>query len=297
MLARFQQFIVISIAGLAIIWIILTWGYSPKLTGLGLLLVFLGHAAFLALEFAVAYRVNRPDPAPRAGVLLLARAWIGEALTAPRVFGWQQPFRWNAIHDCLNQAPTSPKRRGIVFIHGFVGNRGFWNPWLAQVKHRGQVFSAVNLEPVTGSIEGYALMIETAVQRVTAATGLPPLLICHSMGGLAARAWLRAFQADHRVHHVVTIATPHHGTWPSRFSPAANGRQMRLASPWLAQLEHDEPGQRSQLFTCYYSNCDNIVFPVSSATLRGADNRLVTGEAHVALAFNKRVMSESLAMV
>ena len=256
MLARIQQFIVISIAGLAIIWIVLTWGDSPTLTGLGLLLVFLGHAAFLALEFAVAYRVNRHDPAARAGVLLLIRAWIGEALTAPRVFGWQQPFRWNAIPDCLTQAPNSPKRRGIVFIHGFVSNRGFWNPWLVQMRHRGQVFSAVNLEPVTGSIEDYAAMIETAVQGVTAATGLPPLLICHSMGGLATRAWLRAFQADHRVHHVV-----------------------------------------SQLFTCYYSNCDNIVFPVSSAMLRGADNRMVAGEAHVALAFNQRVVSETLAMV
>jgi len=137
--------------------------------------------------------------------------------------------------------------------------------------------------------------IEDAVQRVTAATGRAPLLVCHSMGGLAARAWLRAHQADARVHHVITLGTPHHGTWLARFSPLANGQQMALHSAWLRQLALDEPAQRSRLFTCYYSNCDNIVFPTSVATLPGADNRLLPGVPHVALGFDQQVMAEALA--
>jgi len=241
--------------------------------------------------------VNRHDPAPHVDVFMLLRAWIGETLIAPRVFCWQQPFRWNAMPDCLANETSLHNRRGVVFIHGFVCNRGFWNPWLAQLKQRGRAFSAVNLEPVFSAIDLYVPVIEAAVQRVTAATGMPPLLVCHSMGGLAVRAWLRARQADHLIHHVITIGTPHHGTWLGRFSPASNGRQMRLASPWLEHLARAEPDQRYQLFTCYYSNCDNIVFPTSVATLPGADNRFVAGVAHVALAFDKRVMSESLAML
>jgi pimeloyl-ACP methyl ester carboxylesterase len=297
MLARLQQAMVVNMVLVMSIWTLLTWGHSPAVAVVGLLVFSLGHSAFLALEFVAIYRLNRHDPAPRAGILMLARAWIVEALTAPRVFVWQQPFRWDAVPDVLSPEAVVRGRRGVVFIHGFVCNRGFWNPWLFDLRKRGHAFAAVSLEPVFGSIEEYVPVVEAAVQQVTAATGVPPVLICHSMGGLAARAWLRAREADARVHRVITIGTPHHGTWLGRFSPTANGQQMALHSAWLQQLALDEPPQRSQLFTCYYSNCDNIVFPTSVATLPGADNRLVTGVPHVALGFDKRLMSESLAMV
>ena len=191
----------------------------------------------------------------------------------------------------------SGTRRGAVFIHGFVCNRGFWNPWLERLRASGHPFIAVNLEPVFGSIEDYAPIIEDAVRRLTQATGLPPVLICHSMGGLAARVWLRAKSADARVHHVITIGSPHHGTWLGQFSHLENGRQMRLRNPWLEELAEHGGQCATPAFTCWYSNCDNIVFPASTATLEGADNRLIRGVAHVDLAFHPVVMDESLAMV
>ena len=45
---------------------------------------------------------------------------------------------------------------------------------------------------------------------------------------------------------------------------------------------------------CWYTNCDNIVFPPSTATLPGADNRLVRGVAHVQLAFVPEVIERTL---
>jgi triacylglycerol esterase/lipase EstA (alpha/beta hydrolase family) len=148
---------------------------------------------------------------------------------------------------------------------------------------------------VFGSIDGYVPIVEAAVQRITQATGMAPVLVCHSMGGLAARAWLRANPAGGRVHHVITIGSPHHGTWLAQFSRLANGRQMQRRGEWLRRLEAGDA--RNASFTCWYSNCDNIVFPASTATLPGADNRLVRGVAHVALAFHPRVMDESLALI
>lgn len=296
MLARLQRILFFNLLLLAALWVAATGGRSPALGVGGLLVLAFGHAVFLALEFAAARHVNRLDPAPRASLRALLRAWVREALVAPRVFLWQQPWRWNAVPDVLTPDSVVPGRRGIVFIHGFVCNRGYWNPWLYRLRGRGHAFAAVSLEPVFGAIDDYVPAIEAAVQRVTAATGLPPLLVCHSMGGLAARAWLRAHQADARVHRVVTIGTPHHGTWLARFSSVANGRQMAQHSAWLQQLTQDEPAQRDRLFSCYYSNCDNIVFPASTATLPGADNRLVPGVSHVALGFDARVMRETLAL-
>jgi triacylglycerol esterase/lipase EstA (alpha/beta hydrolase family) len=161
----------------------------------------------------------------------------------------------------------------------------------------GHAFVALSLEPVFGSIDDYTPQIEAAVQQVTLATGLPPLLVCHSMGGLAARAWLNSLRADERVHHLVTIGTPHNGTWLARFSRSLNGQQMRLASGWQAGLSHGAPNNRSALFTCWYSSSDNIVFPTSSASLPGADNRLLRGKAHVQMAFAPQVMDATLAML
>jgi hypothetical protein len=99
------------------------------------------------------------------------------------------------------------------------------------------------------------------------------------------------------VLHVVTIGTPHRGTWLARFSRSHNGRQMRLASDWQTQLDHEMPVDRHALFTCWYSNTDNIVFPTSTATLPGADNRLVRGAAHVQMAFLPEVMNETLKLL
>jgi hypothetical protein len=51
------------------------------------------------------------------------------------------------------------------------------------------------------------------------------------------------------------------------------------------------------LFVCWYSNCDNVVFPPSVGQLEGADNRLVLGAAHVQLAFTPEVMQSTLALL
>jgi triacylglycerol esterase/lipase EstA (alpha/beta hydrolase family) len=166
-----------------------------------------------------------------------------------------------------------------------------------RLRAQGTPFIAVNLEPVFGSIDDYVPAIDAAVRRVTEATGMPPLVVCHSMGGLAVRAWLRACQADARVFHVVTLGSPHHGTWLARFSFVANASQMRTDSRWLARLRQDEPPQRAALFTCYHSACDNIVFPASSAVLPGARRVLLRGVAHVDMAFVPSVRRDVLALL
>jgi triacylglycerol esterase/lipase EstA (alpha/beta hydrolase family) len=156
---------------------------------------------------------------------------------------------------------------------------------------------AVNLEPVHGPIEAYAASIDEAVARVTRITGRPPMMICHSMGGLAARAWWRETGGRRSVARLVTIASPHGGTWLGRFSRRANGRQMRLDCDWVRALAEHERTVLLPPTTCWYSNCDNIVFPAATATLGRADNRFVAGEAHVALAFCREVMQSCLALV
>ena len=298
MLARLQQGIVAGLVLLLALWLYAARDW-PLWVGLaGVLALASAHAVFLALEFMLMHVVNRADPAPRAAWPALVRAWARESLMAPRVFLWQQPWRSGRWPDHLPAATAAQARgrRGVVFVHGFVCNRGLWNPWLERLTREGRAFCAVNLEPVFGSIDDYVPAIDAAVHRVTQATGQAPLVVCHSMGGLAVRAWLRARRADARVAQVVTLGTPHHGTWLARFSFVPNASQMRIGSDWLADLRHDEPASRAALFTCYYASCDNIVFPASSAVLPGARQVLVTGVAHVDMAFEPAVMDEVLGL-
>ena len=61
-----------------------------------------------------------------------------------------------------------------------------------------------------------------------------------------------------------------------------------------AMLAAAEPLTRARLFTCWYSNCDNIVFPARTAALPGARQRFVAGLAHVEMACDEQVMAECL---
>jgi pimeloyl-ACP methyl ester carboxylesterase len=297
MLARLQQLITTFLLTTALAWLALTWHKSPVLAMSGFMLIVFGYSLVLALEFLLLRHVNRADPAPLPSSMDLARAWIGETLAAPRIFCWRQPFRSNAVPDQLNVAHSVHSRRGVVLVHGFFCNRGFWTPWMLALEKAGHAFIAVNLEPVFGSVDDYAHIIEQAVNRITVATGMAPVIVGHSMGGLAVRAWLRAQGGHSRVHHVITIGTPHGGTWLGRFGYSTNGSQMRLDSQWVRDLTAHELTAAAVPFTCWYSNCDNIVFPTSTATLAGADNRLVHGVAHVRMAFHSAVMAGTLEIV
>jgi pimeloyl-ACP methyl ester carboxylesterase len=295
-LARLMKALLLLQAAAAIGWCAWRWPAAPGEAVVGAIAIAMLGPLGLALEFLllpVVQRADRGVPVPRP--LQLLRAWVAETLLMFRVFYGRMAFRWREPPDQLS--PACAGRRGVVFIHGFVCNRGFWSPWMRRLQGTGHAFVAVNLEPLFVSIESYTALVEAAVQRVTACTGEPPLVVCHSMGGLVARSWLRATHSASRVAHVVTIGSPHRGTWLGRFSRRTQGRQMQLRSDWLAALAHHEASVTPPPFTCWYTNCDNVVFPASTATLPHADNRFVPGRAHVELAFEPDVIGRTLALL
>lgn len=305
--ARLQQIFLPGIAVLALAMGALLWHHSPLSAVLCGAAIALGYGALLAVEFIWATAVNRrldSSHVPLAQVLL---AWAREMHTTPRVFGWRQPFRSLAVPDTDLAAQTRRSGpRGVILLHGFFCNRGLWSPWLRALQAAGHPFIALNLTPMFASIDSYAPQIDAAIERMTAATGQPPLLVCHSMGGLALRAWRRWAQQRglHRVvAHTVTIATPHGGTVAAQFAHGLNGLQMRVSSAWLTELAAQEAVQWAALgspyggFTCWSTATDNLVFPASSASLPGADNRCIAARGHVDLVFASPVLVHALAML
>lgn len=294
MLARLQQATTLGALLLAALW---AWAFvRAGHTGwalAGTLLIVGGYALVLGLEFALLRRAHGDDdPTPRATLAQLLRAWWGEVHSAPTVFCWRQPFFSQRFADVW--PPSCAGRRGVLLVHGFVCNRGLWNPWLQRLRDADVPTVAVNLEPVFGTIDDYVARIDAGVRQLRERTGLAPVVVAHSMGGLALRRWWAEQDekraqgerggSDSLVHHAITIGTPHHGTWLARFAITPNARQMRRDSRWLQALAAREPAGRGARFTCFYSHCDNIVFPPATATLAGADNRHLPGVAHVHMA-------------
>ena len=291
MLARIQQLIVFAIAVIVIAGAATAFALGvPTGALVAPLFIVAGYVGALALEFFW-LRASYPDGSPdRPTIGQMLSAWLDEALVAPRVFLWRQPFRAAAIPDFVPTEATG--RRGVLLVHGFFCNRGLWGPWMETLKARGIPFVAVTLAPPFGSIDRYAETIEAAVARLEAATGLAPVVVGHSMGGLALRAWRARARSPSRVHRVVTIGTPHHGTRIARHALTRNGLEMRIGSPWLDALAAAEPDvDPYRGFTCFWGHCDNIVFPTRGATLPGADNRHIPATPHVAMAFHPDVFA------
>lgn len=303
MLARALQIVILSFALLATLWFSLWWSVFPVLAVIGSVWIVLGTAWILMLQFVVFAFMGHDPAVPQPSLRQMGRAWWRELVCVIRLFGWHQALRSRAIPDDLG--PSTAGKRGVVLIHGFVSNRGLWVDWMRRLRLMGNAYVAVDLEPVLGSIEEYVPIIEAAVQQVMKVTGLAPVLVCHSMGGLAARAWLRQQSDANRVARIVTIGTPHHGTALARLQWLTMGRnaaEMHPSSRWIQDLGQINRAKNSvlaykDLFVCYYSNSDNIVFPATTACLEGAVNRYISGVAHVALVPHRLVMDETFQLI
>ncbi len=294
--ARIQRTASIFGLLLALAWLGYWFSASKPIAFIGFLLIVSAQWSLIAMQFVASRWVSRADVAPRASVLQVLGAWVGENLVCAQVMGWRQPWQTNAQPDYLPVVGSHGEetKRGVVFLHGFFCNRALWTPYMQALAAQGHAHTSITMEPAFGSIDAYTDQIDRAVVQITQLTGLPPIVIGHSMGGLAARAWLRAANDDARVHQIITIGTPHHGTWLGAASHARNGQQMRLGSDWLRALAAQESPTRRAKFVCWMSNCDNIVFPVSSAHLESAQNCTDHGHGHVQLAFTPTVMQDTL---
>lgn len=258
----------------------------------GALLPVAGTAVVLALELAVAAVIDPRQP--RIWPLQWLGVWLGETSCSVRAFAWRQPFAAGFAEPPLVHDPQRP---AVLLIHGYVCNRAVWKPLLDSGRLADCNVATINLQPVFGSIDRYAEEIHAAVERLRAATGAARVvLVGHSMGGLAARAYLRR-HGDAAVARVVTLASPHHGTVFAALGHGANARQMRKDSAYLTTLAGAESAALRRKFVCIASADDNLVIPRTSPLLPGADSHVLDGVGHLALTEDGRVWERVRAAV
>lgn len=182
----------------------------------------------------------------------------------------------------------------VLLIHGYFCNSAYWWAMERYLRERGVVnIFPINLEPVFGSIDQYAEQLAVAIGHICRLTGASQvILVAHSMGGLAARAYLHWYGGRHRVAKIITLGSPHYGTEHTRLAlrKSQNVQQMRRDSPWLAELNAAEDCPEPPVpITSIHSAHDNIVAPQDSSVLRHSHvkNIAVPGIGHLAMTFSR----------
>lgn len=278
-------------AALLIAWALLHWGvpaWGALLAGAGA--VVLVRLAINMNNFAMAARAaSLTPPEYRLGTAARLRMLAEEFRASMLVTSWHVP-RGCARLSLHRDSPRVP----VLLVHGYGCNSGFWAHLEPLLDRERISHASIDLEPVAGSIDDYAPLIEARVRELCAATGAARIaIVAHSMGGLAARAWMRSYGCT-RVARLITLGTPHHGTVLANLGPGANAAQMRRDSAWLRDLAAGETREVRTRIVSIYTHHDNIIAPQDSSVLPGARNVAFGGVGHVALGSNPRVLAEVL---
>jgi triacylglycerol esterase/lipase EstA (alpha/beta hydrolase family) len=95
------------------------------------------------------------------------------------------------------------------------------------------------------------------------------MLVGHSMGGMIARTYVQELGGEDTVDTVVTLGSPHRGTYTAYagFGPAA--AQLRPGSAFLRRLENGARPSRVR-WVAFHSDLDAAIVPSSYARLEPA---------------------------
>lgn len=260
----------------------------------GAALVLLLRATITANNFVMTARFASVTPDSfRLGLAARLRLFAEEFMATLLHSSWFMA-RASAREQVYPDSDAAP----VLLLHGYGCNSGYWaqlTPLLAaaRISH-----ATLDLEPVLGAIDDYVPLVAHAAASLCQKTGHEKIVIvAHSMGGLVARAYVRA-HGSASVAHIFTLGTPHHGTSLASFGPGANAAQMRRCadpeapeSGWLRELAATESPATRALITSIFTHHDNIVAPQTSSQLPGARHIEFGGVGHVALGRNPRVLA------
>jgi triacylglycerol lipase len=235
---------------------------------------------------------------------LLETAWVAAHLTIyplgilrerPRDverYGYQHlTLRQRSLVVTNVEAASTP----ILLVHGMIDNRAIFTVLTRRLRAHGfERVVTLNYSPVTNDLRAAAEGLAAQVEELVASTGYERIhIVGHSLGGLIARYYVQRLGGDERVHTLVTLGTPHHGTLAAHLVPVRLGRQLRPSSDLFAELDLPAPTCRTR-FVAMWSDIDQLVLPHDNSRLRHPDlivhNELVHGVGHLSMPINARIV-------
>ena len=188
------------------------------------------------------------------------------------------PFR--ALFHSRSDRGVEPTSGAVILMqHGYVNNGAVWFFTARALEARGFRVFTID-QPVYDDIDHMGDRLAARVDELLALTTQSQLtLVAHSMGGLVCRAYLRRHGGG-KIARLVTLGTPHHGTFHAYAAGGKNGAQMRPGNAWLTSLNETKV---SVPFTSIYSIHDTLVSPQDSSVMPEADNIQLSAVGHVSM--------------
>ena len=192
--------------------------------------------------------------------------------------------------------PLDPGRPQVVLVHGIWDTAAKFRKMAAALAKDGWQAHAITLTPNDGSVplEQSAAQLRSFVDDQLG-PDLPFSMVAFSMGGLVARYYLQRLDGLARVTRLVTISSPHNGTWPANLESLPGVAEMRPGSGFLLDLNDDVMRLSAIPVTSIWSPQDLGIQPPESARLPlGADVPIPHG-MHSMMLSDDRVIRAVLA--
>lgn len=193
-------------------------------------------------------------------------------------FGTRAPRRGTEGHG-YRMEHLSPVQRGmlvsvaeagtpILLLHGMADNHSIFTLLRRSLLRRGfsRVF-AMNYSVRTTDVRTAAAQLAEEIEAIVEETGYERIhVVAHSLGGIIARYYLTRLDGDARVHTLVTLGSPHHGTLVAHLLPARITRQLRPDSALMRELNAPVSQCRTRVIALW-SDTDQAILPAHNAAL------------------------------
>jgi triacylglycerol lipase len=183
-------------------------------------------------------------------------------------------------------------RRPVLLIHGFYDTVARFQHIKPYLERRGLRVYSFNLVPNNGdvAVPELARQLDRYV-RATFPAYAAIDLVGFSMGGLIARFYMQRLGGIQRVRKLITIGTPHRGTWTAFLRGNPGVRNMRPGSAFLQDLNRDIAMFNAVSFTSIWTPLDLMIVPAHSSRAPVGRSIRVWTPAHPLLARDPRVLS------
>ena len=209
------------------------------------------------------------------------------------ILGMVNPDVWKEI-ACISMSSYSyllPRREKIVdhgadgypplvLVHGLGGNRGVWLPLRSFMRLSGHKrIYAFGYEK--GTIEQHATSLMMFIREILDTTGEKQVdIVAHSLGGIMSRYAIQRLGIDSEVRTLVTLATPHQGTYAATYANTPLTIPLRPESEMIRDLNSDDLSRYKIRFITVSSDRDVYVVPCEMMTHPDAENIFIEKISH-----------------
>jgi triacylglycerol esterase/lipase EstA (alpha/beta hydrolase family) len=199
--------------------------------------------------------------------------------------------------------PPPPPHYPIIFVHGYNASASTWLTMVARFKTDALYTDAELVNWSYDYRQSNATTAQQLAQKVDAvmlATGAHHVdIITHSMGALPARYYIRNLlpAGDRRVDAVVTLGGTNHGTVTAFGCTPISCTEMRPYSSFVTRLNATDETWGTPRYATWWSACDEVIYPQTSAKLSGAVNNQTACLHHSDLHENFTVYAQVRDMV